>query len=124
MFRGLQHLSRGGGLGELVLFRLEKRQLRGDLTNEHKYLKARCQEDGIRLVSVMPSNRTTDRGHKLKHREFHLNMRKNFTLRAIEHWNRLPSGCEVSFSGDIQNLPGCNPVQPVTGEPAVAVGLD
>jgi len=29
-------------------------------------------------------------GHKLKHRKFHLNMRKNFfTLRVTEHWNRL-----------------------------------
>jgi len=27
---------------------------------------------------------------KLKHRKFHLNMRKNFfTLRVTEHWNRL-----------------------------------
>ncbi|KFV80514.1 hypothetical protein N308_01193, partial [Struthio camelus australis] len=30
-------------------------------------------------------------GHKLKHRKFHLNMRKNFfTVRVTEHRNRLP----------------------------------
>ncbi|KFV88026.1 hypothetical protein N308_03670, partial [Struthio camelus australis] len=30
-------------------------------------------------------------GHNLKHRKFHLNMRKNFlTVRVTEHWNRLP----------------------------------
>ncbi|KFV82887.1 hypothetical protein N308_04370, partial [Struthio camelus australis] len=30
-------------------------------------------------------------GHKLKHRKFHLNRRRNFfTLRVTEHWNRLP----------------------------------
>ncbi|KFV84277.1 hypothetical protein N308_09871, partial [Struthio camelus australis] len=30
-------------------------------------------------------------GHKLKHRGFCLNMRKNFfTVRVTEHWNRLP----------------------------------
>jgi len=29
-------------------------------------------------------------GHKLKHRKFHLNLRKFFTLRVTEHWNRLP----------------------------------
>ena len=30
-------------------------------------------------------------GHKLKHRKFRLNMRKNFfPLKVMEHWNRLP----------------------------------
>ncbi|KFV73005.1 hypothetical protein N308_11263, partial [Struthio camelus australis] len=30
-------------------------------------------------------------GQKLKHRKFHLNLRKNFlTVRVPEHWNRLP----------------------------------
>jgi len=33
----------------------------------------------------------TGQGHKLRYRKFHLNMRKNFfTLRVMEHWNRLP----------------------------------
>jgi len=39
------------------------------------------------------------------------------------------TGCHPSnqwsvSSGDIQNPPGCSPVQPVVGEPASAVGLD
>jgi len=29
-------------------------------------------------------------GHKLKHRNIHLNMRKIFPLRVMEPWNRLP----------------------------------
>ena len=33
-------------------------------------------------------------------------------------------GCGVSFSGDIQDLPGQDPVQPAVGDPASARGLD
>ena len=40
--------------------------------------------------------------HKLKHRKFRLNMRKNFfTLRVTEHWNRLPRGVVESPSLEI-----------------------
>jgi len=40
---------------------------------------------------VVPSDSTRGNRHKLKHRKFCLNMRKNFfPLRVMEHWNRLP----------------------------------
>jgi len=86
MMRGLEHLSYEERLRELCLFSLKTRRLRRDVVNAYKYLQGGCQEDGARLFSVVPSNRTRGNGYKLKYRKFCLNMRKNFfTLRVMEH---------------------------------------
>lgn len=65
-------------------------------------LKCRHQENGPKLFSLVLSERTSGRGHKLKHTKFHLNMTKDcFPLRVTEHWNGLPREVVESLSLEI-----------------------
>ena len=81
MMRGLEHLSYEERLRDLGLFSLGKGRLRGDFISTYKAGR----------FSAFPCNKTRDNGHKLQHRKFHTNMRKNFvTVRVTDHWNRIP----------------------------------
>ncbi|KAK4832125.1 LOW QUALITY PROTEIN: hypothetical protein QYF61_020802 [Mycteria americana] len=63
MMKRLKHLSYEERLRELGLFSLERRRLREELPNVYKYLKGGRKEDGARLSSVVPSNRTRSNRH-------------------------------------------------------------
>ncbi|PKU48787.1 hypothetical protein llap_963 [Limosa lapponica baueri] len=99
MIRGLEHLPYEERERELGLFSLEKRRLRGDLINAYK---GGLKEGGARLFSVVPSDSMRSNGHRLEHRKFHSNMRKNFfTVRVTEPWNGLPGEVVESPSLEI-----------------------
>lgn len=63
------------------------------------------RQQGDRLLPVSPGHRTHSSGHELKHRNFHLKTRQNFTaFKAAKRWNKAAQGGRgVSISGAMQN---------------------
>ena len=87
------------------LFSLEKRRLKGNLTNAYKHLLGRSQVDRTRLFSVVPSEKirgneaqTRSQGVPYKHEEKLFYFEGDRALRQSAE-----RGFTISFPGDIQN---------------------
>lgn len=76
-----------------------------------------CKEDTARPFFVVSCDRARGKGHTLKHKSFHLNIRKQFfTVRVTEHQNKLSiEVCGVYTLGDIRKPSGHNPGQTAPG---------
>ena len=81
-----------------------------------------------RLFSVVPGDRTGDKGYKLKYRKFCLHKRKKLLHSVSEQTLEevAQRGCGVSILGDTQKPTGDGPKQLGLGDPTLSkgVGLD
>lgn len=96
-----------------LLSRNEKAQ--GDVTNV--YLVGGNEEEGSRLFSVVPHDRTRGTVYRIKQMKFHLHTAKPlFTVRVVRHGNSLLRELVESLTV-VQNRTGLSSGQPVLNDP-------
>lgn len=64
MSKGLKVLTYEEGLSEIGFPHLGEKKAQRDLFSAYQYLLGGCKEDGVRLFSVVLSNRTKGDGHR------------------------------------------------------------
>lgn len=121
IFNGQEHLTQEKRLRNMKLFSLEKRRLTLIfIPFWYKYLKGGSKEDGARLFSVFPSERTRHHGGRLKHRKFCLSKKILFFYCEGDQtlWLNLilQRDCAVSITGDTQDPTGHSPRQPALAD--------
>jgi len=95
----------------------------GNLINVYKCLMRACKEDRIGLFSVISSEGTSGIGYRLKHRKFHLNIRKSFFYEGGQTLQQFAQrACGVSFLRNIQNPTGHGPEKPAAIDPVLRQG--
>jgi len=94
-------------------------QPREEKTQGEFHEPIQTSDDRARLFPVVPNDNIRGNCRTLKHRKFHLNIRKHiFTVGMIERCHRLPREFLESPSLEIQKLSGHGPGQPAVGDPA------
>ena len=75
MIRRLEHLPYEDRLSKLVLLRLEKRRLWGDLIAAFQYLKGAYKQEESQVFERVDNSRTRGNGFKLREGRFRLDVR-------------------------------------------------
>lgn len=68
----------------------------------YKHLTRGNEEEGPRLFSAEPTDKTRGNGNKSKNVKFQLNTKHIFTVRVVKEWNELPREAVESLSFETQ----------------------